>query len=307
MKPFLRLTAQFLLPVFLLAIAAESYVRSLPNSYRAKRQALERHAARTEVLVLGNSHAFFGLRPDVMEVPAINLANVSQTLDYDLLLFRICQPLMPRLRRVYLTVDHSNLFDLPLEEGPEAFRTTYYDRYLGVRPPGRFLPCPPELAYFGSFKAKLLRGLSGHLTPDCDNLGWGNGYTLSQRPPAACTEDEALRVAHKHACADRKRFEGNIRQLCALAQACNACHVELVFVATPVTAAYLRHIPQGQKRLLAQTYDCFRRRYAVRIADYSADTRFADSDFYDADHLSDRGAARLTHLLTATEADSTYK
>lgn len=102
-------------------------------------------------------------------------------------------------------------------------------------------------------------------------------------------------------------FEGNIRQLCALAQACNACHVELVFVATPVTAAYLRHIPQGQKRLLAQTYDCFRRRYAVRIADYSADTRFADSDFYDADHLSDRGAARLTHLLTATEADSTYK
>ena len=318
MRIFLRRISLFLLPLLLLAAAAECYVRSLPNSYRAKRQALERQAARTEVLILGNSHAFFGLRPDVAALPSLNLANVSQTLDYDLLLFRHCQPLLPRLRRVYLTVDHSNLFDLPLEEGPEAFRATYYDRYLGIRPPGRLLPCPPEIVAFDSFKAKLLRGLSARRaladgdpqgqrdgSVDCDSLGWGNGYSLSQRPSEACTEEEARRVALKHTCTDRERFACNIRQLCAMARACAASHVELIFVATPVTAAYLSHIPQAQKHLLAQTYAYFSRRYSVRIADFSADTRFDNDDFYDADHLSDIGAERLSRLLM-TEADSTH-
>ena len=112
MSRFLRLLVLFLLPLLLLALAAEVYVWHLPNSYRIKRAAMTRMADSVEVIILGNSHAFFGLRPDLMSKPTLNLANVSQTLDYDLLLLADYQPRCPRLRRVYLVVDHSNFFDL---------------------------------------------------------------------------------------------------------------------------------------------------------------------------------------------------
>ena len=65
MRKFCLRTVCFLIPVALLLMGLEVYVRSLPNSYKQKYQWMEQHADEVEVLLLGNSHGLFGLRPEV--------------------------------------------------------------------------------------------------------------------------------------------------------------------------------------------------------------------------------------------------
>ena len=78
MKSFLLRLSLFLLPIAILAVAGEAYVRSLPNSYRLKGEWMRQNADSVEVLILGNSHAYYGIRPQDMQGVAFNLSNVSQ-------------------------------------------------------------------------------------------------------------------------------------------------------------------------------------------------------------------------------------
>ena len=116
MKKFLVRTAAFLLPVLLILVLAEGYVRSIPCSYQYKDQWLETHGEKVSTLILGNSHAFFDLRPSAFADSTFNLSNVSQRLEHDAFLLKHYAKDCPNLRQVILVADNSNLFDLPMED-----------------------------------------------------------------------------------------------------------------------------------------------------------------------------------------------
>ena len=86
MRRFIIKTAIFLVLAALIAAGIEAYIRSWDNSYKAKDRWMTDNAATVETIILGNSHALFSFRPQYVGCNAYNLANVSQTIDYDNLL-----------------------------------------------------------------------------------------------------------------------------------------------------------------------------------------------------------------------------
>ena len=78
--------ALFLLPLFLVWLALEVFYRQAPNNYSYKDQQLQNVAANVQTLVMGDSHAFYGINPAYFKDPTFNLSNISQSLLTDELL-----------------------------------------------------------------------------------------------------------------------------------------------------------------------------------------------------------------------------
>ena len=79
----LRLSVFAILLVVLLAII-EVIARKAPNTYKDKeRIMLSTLSDSVEVLVLGSSHNYYGLNPQLIKKSCYNLANTSQTIYYD--------------------------------------------------------------------------------------------------------------------------------------------------------------------------------------------------------------------------------
>lgn len=295
MRRFLYRTAFFLLPLLLLAVAAECFVRSIPNSYRLKDEWMRRHADEVETLILGNSHAYYDICPQTLGGMTFNLANVSQVASYDLDLLLHYAP-MVRLRQVVLVADNSYLFDPPLELG-EPYRCAYYTIYMGAGPHSRWGSYGMELFQFDGFCKKVRAYCSGDYAM-CDSLGWGCDYKASQ---STFDPYDTLAIRHRlqnHVCKDWQWAEANASRVEDIARYCQKHGICLTVVQTPVCEVYNKGIPERQRLFIRQLMERLQTAYGVVVLDYASDSRFFASDFFDADHLSDRGAAKFTSILS---------
>ena len=293
---FSRRLLLFLLPLLLAAAVAEFYVRSLPNSYRTKRQMMQRLTDSVETIVLGNSHAYSGIRPELLPGCAVNLANVSQTLDIDLLLLEHYASRCPRLHDVILTLDNSNLFDLPMQQTDEWFRCGYYRRYMHLGPyyrPRYWL----ELFHFESTRGKIQKWRELR-RPDCTDLGWDTDNSLDNKNLGEWNNAQVERVLQRHTCRDWQQVAINQNTLFDIARYCRDHGLQLHLVATPVFPAYSEGIPADQQLTLQTTRDSLIHCVGADILDFSRDTSYLDDDdYFDPDHLTHEGATKFTHRL----------
>lgn len=291
MKKFVTKSVLFLLPFFLLLAATEAFVRHQPNTYRYKDQWLRTHGSAVQTLLLGNSHAYYDLVPSLVGDSVFNLSNVSQRVEHDFFLLQRYADYCPHLRRVIMVVDNSNLFDCAMEED-EPGRLTYYQLYMGYDKHAPFSRYGFELSSMISFKGKMTKWLKGERI-DCDSLGWGKNYTLDRRP------EDALDIVHvsPHQVKNWDDAVRNAREVIALARWCQQHDLQLVLLATPVCADYSRLLNPDQRCFLQQLYDECQHHYGARVLDYSTDSRFHDTDFFDPDHLSAPGARKFSVIL----------
>lgn len=287
MKKFLVKTLLFLLPVVLLLAAMELYVRRQPNTYRQKDEWMTAHAQDVEILMLGNSHGFYGLRPDCFQRKAYNLCQVSQSLEYDEYLLLHYAPLYKRLTDVLLIVDHSGFFDLPLEQ-TERFRCTYYRLYMDCPKHPLWSRYGFELSDMSAVKEKLAKE-----TTLCDSTGWNPAYTVDRRDADYLSDDNVATAAERHRCKDWDVAAENRRTLQRIARWCRDHHLRLLLLQAPVTQAYRQRIAPHQQEYLHKSVEST----GAAVADYTADPRFTDNDFFDPDHLTDAGAAKWSRIL----------
>ncbi|MBO4612743.1 MAG: hypothetical protein J5671_06185 [Bacteroidaceae bacterium] len=309
MRRFLLRLSLFLLPICIVTVAAEIYVRHIPNSYRIKQQLLDSMGDSVETIILGNSHAYSGIRPELLPGISINLANVSQTTNLDLILLKQCIQRYPNLHNVIAVFDNSNLCDKHMEETDEWFRITYYTLYmkrLGGHNPwlSRY---GLELLHFQSFQGKIKKWLQQH-RPDCTPLGWDTDNSW-----AALRDLEAERAQHqtvaewdslrtlntlgRHKIQDESAVEQNICDIEQIAQLCQQHGIRLLLLCTPVRPDYASGIPARQQQLIQQTHKTCSKRYGAISIDLSRDTTFTDSEYFDPDHLTHAGATHLTRIL----------
>jgi len=310
LRLFLRRLLFFLLPIAFLAVLAEVLVRTLPNSYRTKAAWMDLHAQTLEVLILGNSHAYYGLRPQLVEEEGgmaphsvVNMANVSQSLKYDRLLLEHYAPRCPRLHTVVLLMDNSNLFDPPLEDSDEAFRCAYYNHYMGISDESAPL-VSLEIWDASSFRAKWWKHLTGG-GADCDSTGWGQGYTLASRDQYWDNEG-MLTVVANHRCRNWTWPQQNRKEVTAMARYCHDRHLRLLLVSTPVWPAYWNRISYNQKLRIQDVVRECTTLYGAQYADYVSDPHFTSDDFRDVDHLSDIGAAKFSRLFASFVGGGDY-
>ena len=296
MRKFITHTLLFLLPVILLIGSAEIVLRTVPNTYRQKYAWMSSHGNELEVLMLGNSHGLFGLRPDQFTQPTYNLCNVSQTFEYDEYLLEQFLPQCPNLKTIVLVCDHSNLFDAPLEKS-EPYRCTYYRLYMNYPKHALLSSYGFELSHIKASEEKLNQWLKGQNT-SCDSLGFVPQEALQQVPED--DEDWGFASANQHCNQDTLYAYANREVLYRIAQRLQQQGIRLILVQTPVTEAYMTAIKTHwawNDAFLRQTLDTCQTRYGAILADFSTDPRFQIQDFSDADHLSAEGAKKLSLLI----------
>ena len=105
-KFVIRFVLVILVPVGVFLLVYEIAYRNIPNSYRMKDNFLKHEASGCEILVLGSSHAFFGINPSYFSRSAFNAANVSQDLRHDGFIFQKYLPYLPNLKWVIHPVSY---------------------------------------------------------------------------------------------------------------------------------------------------------------------------------------------------------
>lgn len=291
MRRFVRSTLLFLLPLLVLLVAAEAYMRSLPNTYRYKDEWMWRNGDRVSTLLLGNSHGFFGLVPSEMGDSVFNLCAVSQRAREDFFLLQRYASACPHLHTVILVVDNSNLFDVPMAD-EEPFRLTYYQLYMGDRSHSWLSRYGFEIASMQACWEKL-KQCHEQGGVGCDSLGWGTAYTYASRNQATLKAGNV----NPHSFNSWEATLANARDVRAIAKWCQQRHVRLVLLQMPVCKAYAAKMPDFQRRYINALADSCRQEYGALTADFSRDPRLTENDFFDADHLNDVGARRFSRLL----------
>ena len=82
-----------------------------------------------------------------------------------------------------------------------------------------------------------------------------------------------------------------------IASFCRDHSIHLVIVTTPCWKTYIQHLDPKQLNEMYQLISRLQSEYQLIYLDYFNDNRFDADDFYNCDHLSDKGAIKFTKIL----------
>ena len=277
------------------------------NLFIIKQRRLEALAARVEVLTLGPSHAHDGILPLLVHSNAFNLGAVSQSLYYDCALVRRYAPRLPRLRLVVLPLSYFTP-EYELDDGKEIWRSYYYFRFHRIS--HRDWRLDTHLRNWSTWflfgRDSGLAAVRGTLPPDIGGSYDMNGGRIDQRPETArlphpspdhVRDSASAATARHHATMNPASLNDNEQRLRELIPFLLAQKIGVVFVTLPVSEGYRAGQKPENMARTAQMIAGLERDFGVGHRDYSADPRFGEADFWDADHLNFAGAAKFSRLL----------
>ena len=65
MKKFLLYILKIILPILFFFLVLEIAIRNIPNDYKLKQKYLQQNTAEINTLILGSSHTYYGLKPNL--------------------------------------------------------------------------------------------------------------------------------------------------------------------------------------------------------------------------------------------------
>jgi hypothetical protein len=294
---FISKLALFLSPVALLLCVTESRLGSVSSGYRTKREYLERSIGRAQVLVVGSSHAYYGVKARLLGAPAFNAAYVAQDAYYD---SRIVLKYLPRaanLRLVIATVSYFT-FETKLEDYSEGWRASYYYRYWGIpRANGGFkIEDYSLIALYGipQTRAFWLNGFSSEGRDRIDEDG-SKGDFLG--PDPAVEAGGAVSAKLQDDISNPKYVAENVRYLEEMLDALKARGVGVVFITTPGVRSYYEAMRPDEYARMQEAVQSLCRKYGLSYYNYLKDPRFTADDFTDGNHLNTQGAEKFSRIL----------
>jgi len=289
----------FILPIFVIAVGMEIYLRNLPNDYRFKREQIESKDTLIKTLILGGSHSFYGINPGFMEKTAFNLAYVSQSVYFDDLLFHKYIDSLPELEDVIMMVAYPTLSHR-FNEGEEAWRKFNYFRYFDVDPPRNQFYQKYYLELFNiPFKEsvrKVYRNIRGKSNITCTETGWCFKYKQQESQDLDKTGLEAA-IRHENSSLD---FTWSCGYLNDIIELCYRKKIALYLITFPTWEGYRKNLNKEKfDKMVCTCTELDEKYHHVKYFNFSEDPRFVMEDFYDGDHLNDQGAEKFTRIINA--------
>lgn len=293
MRSFIYKISVFSLLVLIPLISTEIYVESLPNPSKMKHKWMKQHSRSVNTLILGSSHTFYGVRPDILPVPAFNLAQVAQTYRYDYYLLRHYPT--DSLRNVILPYSYFSIY--------EDFESMPRERWNAIRY-RLYMDCDihPRISYYG-FECSSVNSLTEKMKSlwqpsvvSWDSLGWGTDFSFANREESW---DNGYTAAQYNTYADTSLVDLNVAILDSMMTYLDKRKIQLLMITTPLSPDF--RVAQSSKQLKrneTMLKRLLRLHPNVKYIDYSSDSVFCDSDFFDSHHLNEYGATKLTRLLS---------
>ena len=295
MKKILTRLVIFCIPLAILFATIEVLVRQIPNPYSTKMTRLKQDSGSINTIILGSSHAYFGIDADSLPGKCLNLANVSQSLDYDEWVLEKYLTALPSLKNVIISVSYFSI-NSTLEDSVESWKRAYYVIYW--RYPG-YYPLKYNLEITMDPRLAVSRIIAYNITntwrQDWSASGTGTGYSITNR--SACWKDTGPTASSRHTYPYNEHIaKKNIERLVHIVQLCKTHGVKPILLMTPTYETYFKNLELQQLRAAAENYAAIARDYQVEFLDLLTDKRFTESDFFDADHLCTEGAKKLSYI-----------
>lgn len=306
MKEFYSKLLIFILPLIVIGVVLEIAMRNIPNDYQIKADYLSENASEVECLILGSSHTFYGLDPNMLP-GSFNAAYLSQSLDYDFKILKHYEDDYEQLKTVVLPISYLSLFE-QIKYIPQSWRTYNYNLYYDL--PGNWSVSEwSELLGKDLLEnAKLLFKYYIRSQDRCrgDSLGFGkNDGTpedlVSTGLSSAKHHYRTLAIPHNF-----EVWEENNVILEEFVQWTDVHQVDLVLLTTPCYESYVESVNQNQRDLfIARAQEVADNHSHVRYLNFFDSPLFSEQHFRDATHLNTKGATLLTELLRDALVDST--
>ena len=110
MKLFFKKILLFIFPLVIIVIMMDLYLANMNSLYKEKANGLLEHANEIEILILGNSHATYGVDPSSFSAFAFNIANVGQSIYFDKELTLQNLKKLKNLKYVLISLDYHSLY-----------------------------------------------------------------------------------------------------------------------------------------------------------------------------------------------------
>lgn len=240
---------------------------------------------------------YWGINNSFFTLKSFNWGFTTQSLRYDEFLFNKYVSKCTKLKYVILPISYNSLrFDL--EDGPEWNIAKGYCIYMGCD----YHKSEPKYNYelFGRFNIKMLgsvintwKGKENHI--GCDTLGYGLYYTLANR------SDDWKQMgngAAYHTIKSTKNVTANKVRVDNIIDSCSNRGIRVILLTTPTYKTYFENIDTIQYNEMVDY--CEEKAYAnanVIYCNYLKSSMFTENDFFDADHIDDLGAVKMTKML----------
>ncbi|MFI3324513.1 MAG: hypothetical protein SNG59_08015 [Rikenellaceae bacterium] len=164
--------------IFILIAICEYIVRQgTPNQYKYKHSYIMENGDNIKTLILGNSHTYYGVKPNLISESAFSLANVSQPLLYDYYILENYISYLPNLQHVILDVGYVSLRSSHYITAKAC--NICYRIYMNFSQISSFTSnfmCT-EMALFNS----TLRAVITQKSLSCDEFGWDKTHAIAEK------------------------------------------------------------------------------------------------------------------------------
>jgi hypothetical protein len=297
MKHFLQKLLIFLIPVIVGLCFIEAFLRIIPNNYKYKKMQLLNEADSIQILILGNSHAHSGINPEYFSLNGFNFANSSQSLNLDYKLLEKYGQKLDKLKYVVIPVSYSTLFS-SLQAGNESWRMKNYILYYGINPynfsvsnyfeiiNGTMFSNIERIYNYFKDKSKLIT---------VSDKGFGLNYSSDIKNDMEKTGNSA---ALRHSHFDMDMFAYNKNMIENIIEWCKKHNVNLIFITLPAYYTYRNKLDSNQLNETINHMKFINRNYDnVYYYNLLDEESFFEEYFFDADHLNEIGAMKLTNLI----------
>ena len=295
MKRFLnQILLVAVLPVILILGIFEYTLRSAPNDYALKDEWMTKNTD-VRILSFGSSHAYYGIRPQYFNEKAFNLAFTSQSLKYDHYLYHKYVPLCDSLEYIILPISYFTLRQ-NMDGGAESWRIKGYCIYMDCDYYAYDISKNLEISSKDKLNSIFDVLFRGKTFLSCDSLGWGVNYSYKDR--AKDWQASGVTAADRHTKTNKEMLDENISYLEDMIEDTKKRGIEVILLTTPTFYTYRDNLDEAQLHEMVELCDNLAHKYDhVSYLNWLQHDSFIEDDFFDADHLNEYGAEKLSKLL----------
>lgn len=302
MRKFIYKTLLLLLPLVVIAVCMEVLLRNIPNDYQYKKTYLDSYSEDVETLILGSSHSLYGLDPIYFDTNTFNAAHVSQSLNYDLAILNKYE--FQSLKTIVLPISYFSFFET-LESSPESWRIKSYRIYYDIHQNKNLKHCTEILSM--RLHINIIRIIDYYMLKkssiSCSELGWG---TIHLSKDAQDLSSTGIQAAEIHTVAEfsnqksQSIYSENIHYLHQILNWSKERDIEVILITFPAYKTYIEQLNTKQLISTITAIQDISPEYANCLyLNLLEDSTFVAGDYYDADHLSEIGAEKLSKKINA--------
>lgn len=300
-RKFLSRLIIFIIPLAAFLLFMELNVRRMDNSFALKKRNFEKGIDSVELVILGNSHSYYGVDPQYISIKSYNLANSSQSIYYDKEITLKYLEDLKNLKMVMISISYFSLY-YRISDMAENWRDFFYYRYWKIR--------DPQLSYWDSRNysymmiytpAKTLEFLNEGFKTNLNEGVESNGHfrmdTLGNKD--VLNDEIGRMIVRSHtSMINFNQQENNVNDLSELIETLKKRGIKIILFSTPVASTYSKFCDSAIllrnnkliNQIVSKYSNCF-------YKDYSTDSRFTIKDFGNNDHLNFIGARKFSSIL----------